>query len=121
MKRASKTQSTTSLEMAPADDENARLRTYLLTMGIRTVCVILCAVVVPYGWHTAIFAVGAIALPYFAVIVANAASGRRVETAVHPEARRIESSPAAAPDPATPGVIRVTETPRPAARPEGDA
>jgi len=96
--------------MAPEDDENLRIRNYLLTMGVRLACVILCAVVVPYGWHTAVFAVGAIFLPYIAVVIANASSGRRVSEAVPPDAPRIE---AAAPDRDDPPVIRIVERPRP--------
>lgn len=112
MKRASRPQAATSLEMAPADDENLRIRNYLLTMGVRLACMILCAVVVPYGWHTAVFAVGAIFLPYIAVVIANAASGRRVETAVRPETAQL-AAPAAEPEPDSPTVIRITERPAP--------
>lgn len=39
-------------------------------MVIRVICLIL-AVVVPLGWLTLLFAIGAILLPYFAVIIAN--------------------------------------------------
>lgn len=117
MKRTSRPQAATSLEMAPEDDENLRIRNYLLTMGVRLVCIILCAVVVPYGWHTAVFAVGAIVLPYIAVVIANAASGRRVETAVSPATAQLEA-PAAEPAEDSPTVIRITE--RPAPRPEDE-
>ena len=123
MKRASKAQSATSLDMAPEDDENLRIRNYLLTMGIRTACVILCAVVVPYGWHTAVFAVGAIFLPYVAVVVANVAAAP-AERAVPPE-RALEAPRAERVDtglsPAVPDVIRLQESPpRPAAGGEGE-
>lgn len=117
MKRASRPQAATSLEMAPEDDENLRIRNYLLTMGVRVACVILCAVVVPYGWHTAVFAVGAIFLPYIAVVLANAASGRRVTTAESPQVPQLEA-PTAAPQDDAPTVIRITE--RPAPRPEDE-
>ncbi|OCG73112.1 hypothetical protein A7J15_09200 [Microbacterium sediminis] len=103
--------------MAPEDDENLRIRNYLLTMAVRLVCIILCAVVVPYGWHTALFAVGAIALPYIAVVIANAASGRRVTTAENPTLAQLEAPPAAPEDDA-PTVIRIAE--RPAPRPEDE-
>lgn len=110
MKRASKAQSATSLDMAPEDDENLRIRNYLLTMGIRTACVILCAVVVPYGWHTAVFAVGAIFLPYIAVVVANAGSGKRVADAVRPETAALTAPAEDSPVPSAPAVIRITES-----------
>jgi hypothetical protein len=40
-------------------------------MIIRVVCIVL-AVSVPLGWLTIVFAIGAVFLPYFAVIIANA-------------------------------------------------
>lgn len=40
-------------------------------MIIRVICIFL-AVIVPLGWLTFVFAAGAIFLPYFAVIIANA-------------------------------------------------
>jgi Protein of unknown function (DUF3099) len=51
-----------------------RERRYLVMMGIRVVCFIVTVVmfVNHAGWFTIIPAAGAIALPYFAVVVANA-------------------------------------------------
>jgi hypothetical protein len=50
-----------------------RERRYLIMMGIRTVCFI--AAILMYvnhlGWLTAIPAVGALVIPYFAVVLAN--------------------------------------------------
>ncbi len=43
-------------------------------MIVRVVCIVL-AVSVPLGWLTFVFASGAIFLPYFAVIIANAQGG----------------------------------------------
>lgn len=40
-------------------------------MIIRAICVVLAAIV-PLGWLTFIFAAGAVFLPYFAVVIANA-------------------------------------------------
>ncbi|WP_238439599.1 DUF3099 domain-containing protein [Microbacterium sp. JZ31] len=109
-------QSATSLPVAPADDAGARVRNYLLTMGIRIACLLLMVLVTPYGWYSFVFAAGAIFLPYFAVVGANAASARSAVGAVHPEAAAIE---AAAPEaerqeerPTPPTVIRITESPR---------
>jgi len=52
---------------------NQRERRYLLMMGMRLVCFVVTVVmfVNHAGWLTVIPAVGAIALPYFAVVVAN--------------------------------------------------
>jgi hypothetical protein len=53
---------------------NQRQRRYLLMMGIRVVCFVVTVVLFlnHAGWLTVIPAAGAIALPYFAVVVANA-------------------------------------------------
>jgi hypothetical protein len=52
-----------------------RANRYLLSMGIRTLCVILVIIVPgPLRW---VFAAGAIVLPYIAVVAANAAGERR--------------------------------------------
>jgi Protein of unknown function (DUF3099) len=65
----------TSATGARSADMQQRAGRYLLSMGIRTLCVILVIVVPgPLRW---VFAVGAIALPYIAVVAANAAGERR--------------------------------------------
>ena len=53
-----------------SDDVKKRHRTYAYTMGLRTGCFILC--VVTSGALQWAFFVGALVLPYFAVVVANA-------------------------------------------------
>ena len=62
----------------------------------------------PYGWHTAILAIGAIFLPYIAVVMANARATRRVTGATSPTAAAVEADAPAAEQ--TPGVLRVEET-----------
>ena len=65
----------TSAAGARSADMQQRAGRYLLSMGIRTLCVILVIIVPgPLRW---VFAVGAIALPYIAVVVANSAGERR--------------------------------------------
>jgi Protein of unknown function (DUF3099) len=56
-----------------SDDITYRQRRYLLMMGIRTVCFVIAVVlfVNHFGWLAAIPAVGAIFIPYFAVVFAN--------------------------------------------------
>ena len=51
------------------------MRRYAIAMGIRTLCFVLC-VVTPSPWRWG-FAIGAVVLPYFAVIIANAGRERR--------------------------------------------
>jgi len=56
-----------------SDDISYRQRRYLLMMGIRALCFVIAVVLFTnhFGWLTAIPAVGAIFIPYFAVVFAN--------------------------------------------------
>jgi len=56
-----------------SEDIAYRQRRYLLMMGIRAVCFVIAVVlfVNHFGWLAAIPAVGAIFIPYFAVVFAN--------------------------------------------------
>lgn len=53
-----------------SNEQSGRTKRYLISMAIRTVCV-LAAIVVP-GWPKWIFIAGAVVLPYLAVVIANA-------------------------------------------------
>ena len=65
----------TSAAGSHSADMQQRAGRYLVSMGIRTLCVILVIVVPgPLRW---VFAVGAIVLPYVAVVAANAVGERR--------------------------------------------
>jgi hypothetical protein len=65
-------QSVTTARTAHSDDVDTRQRRYLLIMGIRIACLPLAIVV--QGWARWVFIVGAVVLPYVAVVVANAVS-----------------------------------------------
>ena len=56
-----------------SDDIAYRQRRYLLMMGVRALCFVIAVVLFlhHFGWLTAIPAVGAIFIPYFAVVFAN--------------------------------------------------
>ena len=56
-----------------SDDIAYRQRRYLLMMGIRAACFVIAVVLFinHFGWLTAIPAIGAIFIPYFAVVFAN--------------------------------------------------
>ena len=56
-----------------SDDIAYRQRRYLLMMGIRSVCFLIAVLLFinHFGWLTAIPALGAIFIPYFAVVFAN--------------------------------------------------
>lgn len=64
----------TTAPQSLADDSDHRLRQYLWTMGIRTSCFF--AAVLIDSWVRWVFAVGAVVLPYFAVVIANAVGPR---------------------------------------------
>ena len=72
-------QSITSLPESPDDERKRRMINYGIAMGIRVVCVILCFFV--HGWWLLVPLVGAIFLPYIAVVLANThgGTGGRVE------------------------------------------
>ncbi|MFN8169922.1 MAG: DUF3099 domain-containing protein [Candidatus Nanopelagicales bacterium] len=57
-----------------SEEQSGRTRRYLWSMGIRTVCFVL-AVVSPSPWRW-VFVVGAVGLPYVAVVMANAGRER---------------------------------------------
>lgn len=64
------------------DEQGPRTRRYLISMSIRTACVIL-AILVP-GWPRWVFLAGAVALPYLAVVAANAGRRRRATSGPAP-------------------------------------
>jgi hypothetical protein len=108
--------STTSLPRAPRDEAAARLRNYMITMGIRVSCFVLMAVVTPYGWYTWVFAAGAIFLPYVAVVLANvgldtSAPAEPVQRMLSAPAARVTENGAPPADSTPPGVIRISESP----------
>src|SRR6476659_4136794 len=63
----------TEAQRSKSADISYRERRYLIMMAIRVVCFVTAVVVFAQGggWLTAIPAVGAIAIPYFAVVFAN--------------------------------------------------
>ena len=88
----------TSAAGSRSADMQQRAGRYLMSMGIRTLCVVLVVIVPgPLRW---VFAAGAIVLPYIAVVAANAAGERRVRPLPPPppmERPGLTGSPAPAP------------------------
>jgi hypothetical protein len=72
----------TDLPPSPEQDQRLRVRKYALAMGIRMVCIVAC--LFTPGWWLLIPAVGAVFLPYVAVVVANATSRRAGPAAIRP-------------------------------------
>jgi DUF3099 family protein len=66
-------QSATALPAAPVDDRKRRMRAYSTAMSIRMACFIL-VFFVP-GWWKLVFGLGALVLPYVAVVLANVGAG----------------------------------------------
>lgn len=64
-----KQQTITSLPRSPDDDRHSRMLKYSVTMAIRVVCIALCLFV--QGWWLLVCAIGAVVLPYIAVVLAN--------------------------------------------------
>jgi hypothetical protein len=75
-KRAPEAVRITSAAASPNDDIASRQKRYLLSMGLRTVCFIgaIIASLLGIHWLWPILIVGAVVLPYVAVVMANAAS-----------------------------------------------
>lgn len=69
-------QSVTTAPRRAADDLNARMKHYLITMGIRTACFVLAFLT--SGWVRWTCVALAVVLPYIAVVFANARSPRAV-------------------------------------------
>lgn len=65
-------QSATSLPASPQEDRKRRMRAYSTAMSVRMVCLVL-VFFVP-GWWKLVFGIGAVVLPYIAVVLANAGS-----------------------------------------------
>lgn len=65
----------TSAPSSTTDDQDARVKRYLLMMSIRVACFGL--LFVTSGWMRWVAVVGAVVLPYFAVVIANAVRPRQ--------------------------------------------
>jgi hypothetical protein len=71
-----RTKPTPITELPPSPDAERRTRMirYSVAMGIRMVCLVF-VLIIPDWWRL-IPAIGAVVLPYFAVVIANNISGR---------------------------------------------
>lgn len=76
-------------------EQKGRQRRYLISMGIRTLCFI--AGIATTGWLRWTFIIGAVLLPYFSVVVANAGRERRLfgPGLVAPQEQRVAISDSA--------------------------
>ena len=72
-----KVQSVTTMPPNARVEQDGRVKRYLIMMGIRVLCMLL--LLVTSGWLRLACIVGAVVLPYIAVILANAVNPRRGE------------------------------------------
>jgi hypothetical protein len=79
-----KQQSITSLPPSPEAEQRSRMIKYSVAMGVRLVCIV--AMLFARDWWLVVCAVGAIALPYFAVVIANVGSPVRRSAVERPGA-----------------------------------
>ena len=113
MKNARQIPAVTSLPQSPRDEADHRVRRYALTMTIRIGCFALMVLVQPYGWYTWVFGIGAMVLPYVAVVLANVGEDTHITRAESPFiAIEAPAPPAETPGPA-PTVVRISEAPAP--------
>ncbi len=61
----------TSAQRPHSEDVDGRQKRYLISMAVRTACVVLAVVSIGH-WFMWVFLVGAVFLPYVAVVMANA-------------------------------------------------
>ena len=85
-------QGVTTAAPARSEDRSHRMRVYLLQMGVRTLCFV--AALFTHGWLQLALILGAVALPYIAVVSVNNAGPERSGTL-----RRVDSGAAALPVP----------------------
>lgn len=111
MKTPLRAQSATSLPQAPQDDAGRRFAKYAITMGVRMACFVAMVLITPYGWYTWVLGVGAVFLPYVAVVIANVGQDARRPHAESPE-RQLEAPRGETSQPDDASVIRIAETPR---------
>ncbi|WP_198663994.1 DUF3099 domain-containing protein [Jiangella endophytica] len=92
-RRSDPVPSVTTAAAPRSDDLASRQRRYLIMMGIRVACLPLA--VISQGWLRIVFILGAVVLPYIAVVIANAARQPR-HSALSPvaPAPRLELPPA---------------------------
>ena len=76
MPQESEVFSITGVTPSTTESQKSRQRKYLISMSIRTICWILA--IVTTGWVRWMMFAGALLLPYFSVVVANAGRERRL-------------------------------------------
>jgi hypothetical protein len=86
-----KKQSITSLPPSPDEERHTREISYTIMMAVRVVCIILAFVL--HGWLSLVAILGAIVLPYFAVVIANVKMRQPDAIVVRPGAIEVRDKP----------------------------
>jgi hypothetical protein len=81
----------TQAQPSLSNEQQGRTRRYLISMGIRTACVI-GAIFIP-GWPRWVLIAGAVVLPYLAVVIANGGRDRTEPTKVLGVHRELPGGP----------------------------
>jgi hypothetical protein len=89
-----KAQSVTSIGQSPEAERRSRMIKYTIAMSVRVICLILGMVV--QGWLMWVMFAGAILLPYFAVIIANAQGAGKQQPKANAPVHETISIPASA-------------------------
>ena len=77
-----KQQSITTLPPSPEAERRSRMIKYTVAMSIRVACIF--CMLFAKGWWLAVFAAGAVFLPYVAVVLANVSGPSRDQTVLRP-------------------------------------
>ena len=77
-----KQQSITTLPPSPEAERRSRMIKYTVAMSIRVVCIF--CMLFAKGWWLAVFAAGAVFLPYVAVVLANVSGPTRNDEVLRP-------------------------------------
>ena len=86
-----KQQSITSLPPSPDEERRAREIRYTVAMSVRVLCIILAFFL--HGWLQIVAIIGAVALPYFAVVIANVKMRQPDAIVVRPGAIELRDKP----------------------------
>lgn len=86
-----KQQSITSLPPSPDEERRGRVIRYAIAMSVRVLCILLAVFL--HGWLQIAAIVGAIILPYFAVVIANVKMKQAGAEVVRPGAVVLRDEP----------------------------
>lgn len=94
----------TSVGITPAEDRAKRMRFYFVAMSMRVACI--ASLFFVRGWWVLLVGVGAVVLPYLAVVIANAASNTVEERPEAPQPRELTADdPVVTTDTAPPTIV----------------